>query len=170
MSRPTNVVRIDTYNTHGWQVRITRHRNRHTKFFSDARYGSSDEALSAAEAHRDEMLKSLPEPLPGTKIAAAARSTTGVPGVRLNMEHTGARIEADAVMDDGRRRVKTFSLRRWGLRKALWNACKWKAHSIDGIAQVEKVNEMYNTAYPNVIKQLKKRGKLYKQLESEGVL
>lgn len=170
MSRPTNVVRIDTYNTHGWQVRITRHRNRHTKFFSDARYGNSDEALKAAEAYRDEKLDELPEPLPGTRIAAEARSTSGVPGVRLNIETNGARIEADAVLDGGHRRVKTFSLRRWGLRKALWNACKWKAHATDGIARVETVNEMYNRAYPNVIKQLKKSNKLYKKLESEGSL
>jgi hypothetical protein len=169
MSRPTNVVRIDTYNTHGWQVRITRHRNRHTKFFSDSRYGGSDEAKSAAEAYRDEKLKELPEPLPGTRIAAQARSTSGVPGVRLNIEKNSARIEADAIADDGKRRVRTFSLRRWGLRKALWNACKWKANAIDGNAGVERVNEMYNIAYPNVIKQLKK-AKLYKQLEEEGAL
>ncbi|MFW5955262.1 MAG: hypothetical protein ACOCSK_00800 [Rhodothermales bacterium] len=170
MSRPTNVVRIDTYNTHGWQVRITRHRNRHTKFFSDARYGDSDGALLAAQEYRDEMLKELPAPLPGTRIAAEARSTSGVPGVRLNVETNGARIEADAVIDGGQRRVKTFSLRRWGLRKALWNACKWKANSVDGAASVDTVNEMYNKAYPNVIKQLKKTTKLYKKLESEGVL
>ncbi len=170
MSRPTNVVRIDTYNTHGWQVRITRHRNRHTKFFSDTRYGSSDDAFEAAEAYRDEKLRELPEPLPGTRIAAEARSTSGVPGVRLNIENNTARIEADAVIDGGKRRVKTFSLGRWGLRKALWNACKWKAHANDGIARVETVTEMYNKAYPNVVKQLKKRTKVYKKLEREGML
>ena len=132
MSRPTNVVRIDTYNTHGWQVRITRHRNRHTKFFSDARYGNSEKAFEAAEAYRDEKLQELPEPLPGTRMAAQARSTSGVPGVRLNIEHGGARIEADAIVEDGKRRVKTYSLRRWGLRKALWNACKWKGFAVHG--------------------------------------
>lgn len=170
MSRPTNVVRIDTYNTHGWQVRITRHRNRHTKFFSDTRYGSSEEAYAAAEAYRDEKLRELPEPLPGTRMAAEARSTSGVPGVRLNVELAGARIEADAVLDGGKRRVKTFSLKRWGLRKALWNACKWKAHANDGVARVETVNEMYTMAYPKVVNQLRKNTTLYKSLEAEGLL
>lgn len=170
MSRPSNVVRIDTYNTHGWQVRITRHRNRHTKFFSDARYDGSDGALRAAEIYRDEKLLELPAPLPGTRIAAEARSTSGVPGIRLNIEGNGARVEADAVLSDGERRVKTFSLRRWGLRKALWNACKWKANTNGGALRVELVNEMYNTAYPKVINQLKERTRLYEQLESEGVL
>ncbi len=170
MSRPTNVVRIDTYNTHGWQVRITRHRNRHTKFFSDARYGNSEKAFEAAEAYRDEKLQELPEPLPGTRMAAQARSTSGVPGVRLNIEHGGARIEADAIVEDGKRRVKTYSLRRWGLRKALWNACKWKAFAVHGVARVETVTEMYNTAYPNVVRQLRKNTKLYKMLENENLL
>lgn len=156
MSSPKNIARIDidNRNTHGWQVRITRHRKRHTKFFSDSRYGGSDEALDAAIAYRDEQLEILPDPLPGAKLAAQARSTSGVPGIRLTLDRGIARVEADAVTSEGKRQVRTFSLRRWGLRKALWKACTWKASVNAPVVQSSEVNRMYETAYPRIRKQL----------------
>ena len=65
MSEPRNIVRIDIphRNTHGWQVRVTRRNERHTKFFSDSRFGGSDEAYAAAEQYRDQLIAELPEPL-----------------------------------------------------------------------------------------------------------
>ncbi|ARA93434.1 MAG: hypothetical protein D6685_03720 [Bacteroidetes bacterium] len=156
MSSPRNIARIDidSRNTHGWQVRITRHRVRHTKFFSDSRYGGSEGALEAAIAYRDEQIKLLPDPLPGAKLAAQARSTSGVPGIRLTLDRGIARVEADAVTSEGKRQVRTFSLRRWGLRKALWKACTWKASIIAPVVQSSEVNRMYETAYPRMRKQL----------------
>jgi hypothetical protein len=154
MRQPRNIVRIDTYNTHGWQVRITRHRNRHTKFFSDTLHGGSDGALQAAEKYRDDKLASMPPPLPGTKLAAQARSTSGVAGIRLNVEGHLARVEADAVLTGGKREVRTFSIKKWGLRKALWKACLWKARSGGEEVGPQAVSLMYEQCYPRVRKQL----------------
>ena len=156
MSSPRNIARIDidSRNTHGWQVRITRHRVRHTKFFSDSKFGGSEEALQAAIEYRDEQLKKLPDPLPGAKLAAQARSTSGVPGIRLTLDRGIARVEADAVTKEGKRQVRTFSLRRWGLRKALWKACTWKASINAPVVQSSEVNRMYETAYPRIRQQL----------------
>lgn len=158
MSRPRNIVRIDidNSNTHGWQVRITRHRKRHTKFFSDQRYGSAEAALVAAEAYRDEMLPQFPDPLPANELSLLARSPSGVPGVRLAFDSGIPRIEANMVTVSGERKVRSFSVRKWGLRKALWKACAWKAAGRSALAQTPDVQKMYEKAYPTIKRQLER--------------
>lgn len=155
MGEPKNIVRIDIdqRNTHGWQVRVARHGKRHTKFFSDSRFGGSDEAYDAAVAYRDQLIEELPEPLSGAERAALVRSTSGVPGIRLGFSDGIPRIEADALTPEGQRKVRSFSLRKWGLRKALWKACVWKADFL-GLGNVEELQRLYQTAYPNIKRQL----------------
>lgn len=157
MSEPKNIVRIDIdhRNTHGWQVRVTRHNERHTKFFSDSRYGGSDEAYQAAEQYRDQLIAELPEPLSGAEIAAQVRSTSGVPGIRLSFSDGIPRIEADTLTSEGQRKVRSFSLRKWGLRKALWKACVWKVESSPNApSNLQYTQKIYETAYKNISKQL----------------
>lgn len=160
MSEPRNIVRIDIdhRNTHGWQVRVTRQNERHTKFFSDSRYGGSDEAYTAAEKYRDQLIESLPEPLSGAEIAAQVRSTSGVPGIRLSFSGGIPRIEADTLSRDGVRKVRSFSLRKWGLRKALWKACVWKAEATHGAdVGIQYTQKIYDVAYKNISKQLQEQ-------------
>ena len=157
MSEPRNIVRIDIphRNTHGWQVRVTRQNERHTKFFSDSRYGGSDEAYAAAKQYRDQLIAELPQPLSGAEIAALARSTSGVPGIRLSFSDGIPRIEADMLLEGGVRKVKSFSLRKWGLRKALWKACVWKAEaSTDLSSSMAYTQQIYEIAYKSISKQL----------------
>ena len=159
MSTPRNIVRIDIdhRNTHGWQVRVTRHGERHTKFFSDSRFDGSDGALAEAEAYRDHLIEVLPEPLDGTARSIQARSTSGVPGIRLGFNDGIPTIEADAVSDEGQRKVRRFSLKKWGLRRALWKACVWKSEFLE-IRGTEGTQELYQTAYKNISKQLEEEG------------
>ena len=157
MSEPKNIVRIDIdhRNTHGWQVRVTRHNQRHTKFFSDSRYGSAEAAYSSAEMFRDQLIEALPEPLSGAEIAAQVRSTSGVPGIRLSFSDGIPRIEADMLLPGGVRKVRSFSVRKWGLRKALWKACVWKAEGNQAQASnLDHTQRMYDVAYKNISKQL----------------
>lgn len=158
MSEHRNIVRIDieSSGTHGWQVRITRHRQRHTKFFSDSVHGGNEAALKAAIKYRDNKLAELPDPLPGALLAAQARSKSGVAGIRLGNDQGTLRIEADAYSQEHGRRVRSFSLGKWGLRKALWKACVWKAAAFGGEADQDVVNDMYDRAYPNLVKQIEK--------------
>ncbi len=155
MSRPRNIVRIDIphRNTHGWQVRITRHGTRHTKFFSDKRHDGNEGALEAAVAYRDEQLERLPDPLDGAEQAALARSTTGVPGIRLAVSDGIPRVHADDFTDQVRK-VKAFSIKKWGLRKALWKACAWKAQTMRVHDPLTRAQEMYATAYPSLFEQV----------------
>jgi hypothetical protein len=56
MEKKKNLFRIDTGRTHGWQVRIVRDGERHTKLFSDPKYGvqgALNEAAETLTAHTD---------------------------------------------------------------------------------------------------------------------
>ena len=59
MEKKKNLFRIDTGRTHGWQVRIIRDGERHTKLFSDKKYGGEEAAYEKALAHRNEKLEEL---------------------------------------------------------------------------------------------------------------
>ena len=157
MSEPKNIVRIDIdhRNTHGWQVRVTRHNERHTKFFSDSKFDGSEGAYAAAEKYRDQLIRELPEPLNGAEIAAQVRSTSGVPGIRLSFSDGIPRIEADMLTPGGVRKVRSFSVRKWGLRKALWKACVWKAEANTNVpANLNYTQKIYEVAYKTISKQL----------------
>ena len=112
--------------THGWQVRIRRSGKRHTKFFSDGRYEGRDPALQAAIAYRDELLDELPEVTPPSK--RRAWSNTGVSGLSLR-DKLGAGgmhnpyVQLSWIDAAKRRRGAAYSVNKWGLRQALWNAC-----------------------------------------------
>lgn len=139
MESPTNVTRIDIEPTetrsatHGWQVRIRRNGKRHTKFFSDNRYEGRARALEAAVAYRDELLGELPAPDPTTR---RAWSNTGVIGISVrdkeSRKGTGYKtyVQLSWIDGEGRRRGASYSVGKWGLRRALWNAClrRYKAH------------------------------------------
>lgn len=157
MRDPRNIVRIDldSRNTHGWQVRMMRRGEMHTKSFSDARFGGSEEAYAAAEAYREQLMDELPEPLSGAEVAVQVCSTSGVPGIRLRSGHGVLCIEADIWTADSGRKVRSFSLRKWGLRKAVWKACRWKAEADPRLASSQAtIQTMYETAYRTISKQI----------------
>jgi hypothetical protein len=112
--------------THGWQVRIRRSGKRHTKFFSDGRYEGREAALQAAIAYRDELLDELPEVTPPSQ--RRAWSNTGVAGLSLR-DKLGADgmhnpyVQLSWIDAARRRRGAAYSVNKWGLRQALWNAC-----------------------------------------------
>ena len=112
--------------THGWQVRVRRSGKRHTKFFSDGRYDGRDAALQAAVAFRDELLDELPEVTPPSQ--RKAWSNTGVAGLSLR-DKLGADgmnnpyVQLSWIDEASKRRGAAYSVNKWGLRQALWNAC-----------------------------------------------
>ena len=110
--------------THGWQVRARRAGTRLSKFFADARHGGRDGALDAAKTYRDALLDSLPDP---NATPRKAWSNTGVVGlsVREKAGASGPRqyVQLNWVDADGKRRTASFSVEKWGLRRALWEGC-----------------------------------------------
>jgi hypothetical protein len=157
MSKHHHVVRIDIEpsedsprrsSTHGWQVRVSHDGTRKTKFFADRKYGGREAALQLAIDHRDELLEARPEPSGPVERRPQKRSTSGVAGVRLAFKNETAYIEANWVGEDGRS-VTSYSVGRWGLRKATWQACKSRAVGL-GVRNPERIQTMFETAYPNL--------------------
>ena len=141
-----NVTRIDIHPsedgpkrsaTHGWQVRVRRSGKRHTKFFSDGRFDGRALALDAAVAFRDELLGELPDVTPPSQ--RKAWSNTGVAGLSLR-DKLGADglnnpyVQLSWIDADSRRRGAAYSVNKWGLRQALWNACArlYREHTRSG--------------------------------------
>lgn len=168
MAKPRNVFRIDIepddnhpnrHSTHGWQVRVKRHNEQYTKYFSDKKFGGKQEAMETAVAYRDELLEELPEPQDPVKKSAQARSKTGVVGLNFCHKDDGSGtlkpyVQISWLEDDGTRRSAAFSVNKWNLRRAVWKACAQlhEARVRQG-RDVQEATEMFQTAYPLILKQ-----------------
>ncbi|GAB5537768.1 MAG: AP2 domain-containing protein [Rubricoccaceae bacterium] len=134
--------------THGWQVRHRRDGQRLSKFFADARNGGRDEALEAAIAYRDQLFANLPTP---ERKPRKAWSNTGVVGLSVREKAEGARpklyVQLNWMDADGKRRASSYSVEKWGLRRALWNGClKLYRERQDAGAPVEEPHVMFARA------------------------
>lgn len=110
--------------THGWQVRARRDGKRLSKFFADAKHDGREGALDEALAYRDRLLDSIPaEPQKPRK----AWSNTGVVGLSVREKDEGPTpklyVQLNWVNADGKRKAGSYSVEKWGLRRALWNGC-----------------------------------------------
>lgn len=168
MQKPSNVYRIDIqpsdafpdrHATHGWQVRIRRSGVQHTKFFSDDKHGGSAKALLASIVYRDELMPTLPEADDPTIKSAQARSKTGVVGLSFCTKDDGSGTQKPYVQlswtgDNRKRRTASFSVDKWGLRKAIWNACVRLHREREALGQpTESPQEMFNKAHASISKQ-----------------
>ena len=111
--------------THGWQVRVRRDGERLSKFFADAKHDGRDPALDAAMTYRDELLASIVPP--DDPKPRKAWSNTGVVGLSVREKDDGDKtklyIQLNWVNAAGKRRAGSYSVEKWGFRRALWNGC-----------------------------------------------
>lgn len=163
MEKHHHIVRIDIEpsegtprrsSTHGWQVRVSHRGERKTKFFADRKHGGREAALRLAIEHRDRLLAARPEPDVLMERRPQKRSTSGVPGIRLVLKNETPYIEANWV-SEGARSAASFSVDRWGLRKATWQACKSRALG-RGVRDPRRVQELYELALPNLQESLER--------------
>ena len=143
--------------THGWQVRARRDGERLSKFFADAKHGGRDGALDAAFAYRDRLLAELPdEPQKPRK----AWSNTGVVGLSVREKEDGPApklyVQLNWVDADGKRKAGSFSVDKWGFRRALWNGCLrlYRERQAAGYP-VEEPHEMFARAqepFPDLVR------------------
>lgn len=169
--KPRNIFRIDIvpdeehpgrHPTHGWQVRVKRHNEQHTKYFSDKRFGGREAALETAIEYRDELLEELPEPLDPVRASAEARSKTGVIGLNFCYKDDGSGklkpyVQISWINEDEKRRAAAFSVNKWNLRRAVWKACTqlYEARAEQG-RDTEEVQDMFDTALPRIREQHEK--------------
>jgi hypothetical protein len=145
-------------------MRIKRQKKHHTSYFSDKNHGGRDEALQAAVEYRDQLPEELPEPDDPVQRSVKARSKTGVVGLNFCWKDDGSGVRKPYVQISWRekerpRRGASFSVHKWGLRRAMWQACTRlyevrveEGEASEGKKTSEAVNEMFETAYPNVRK------------------
>jgi hypothetical protein len=133
-----NIFRIDTGNTHGWQVRIQRNKKLHSRFFSDSRFNSRDSSLHAAERYRDDLLSKVGRAQPSVGHLHTARAKrkawealtrTGIEGlgVTWQMEKSGQRypyVQAHWVDPEGIRRASKRSIEKHGVQEATRHICR----------------------------------------------
>lgn len=167
MKKYTNIYRIDIqaterypdrHPTHGWQVRVRRQGVQHTKFFSDDRFGGSEGALEESIRYRDALLETLPEPDDPSLRSAESRSKTGVIGLNFCWKDDGSGkqkpyIQLSWLLEDGTRKSASYSVDKWGLRRALWNACTRLQREKDTPSL--DPYEMFRVAYRNIVRQEK---------------
>lgn len=138
--------------THGWQVRVRRDGRRLSKFFADARFQGREGALEAALLFRDELLDELPDV---ESKPRKAWSNTGVVGlsVREKQEAKGkggggkVYVQLNWIDAEGKRHGASYSVEKWGLRRALWNGCLrlYRERQAAG-RPVEEAHEMFARA------------------------
>ena len=121
-------INLPLMKTHGWQVRLRRQGKLFSKFFSDRKHGGEEEALTIARAYRNELIKSLPEPVrAGAEGKMTRRNVSGVVGVSRIVIKSGLRRyefwQATWSCDSGIRKRMKFSVRRYGEDRAFELAC-----------------------------------------------
>ncbi|GAB5521188.1 MAG: AP2 domain-containing protein [Rhodothermales bacterium] len=124
-SKHHHISRIDSHSIelHGWQVRVQRQKKQYSRFFADVEHGSPENALDAAKTYRDELMAELPASGSNPQAAAFARNKSGVRGLWVASKGNGTLYVQVGLRDEnGRLHSSSFSLSRFGPRKALWNA------------------------------------------------
>jgi hypothetical protein len=136
------ITRLDYKRSGGWWVRLYEGTRCHSKLFSDGNHGGLVSARIAAKAWRDKTLRAInkrgrvrgkPGRVPSLEHP---RNVSGVAGVQLNNKKD-RRTECQCVVwtaiwfADGRRRSKSFSVRRYGYRGAYLWAAYVRARALD---------------------------------------
>ena len=141
--------------THGWLVRVRRQGVRTSKFFSDKKYGGREAALyEHSVPYRDHLLETLPEPDDPVRRSAEARSHSGVIGLHFLHKDIGngtrkPYIQLSWIDAGGKRHSASYSVEKWGLRRAVWNGCM---RLFKERPDKRDPREMYEIAYPNILK------------------
>ena len=139
-----NISRLEKLNSTGqtiggWEVRMQRHREKQSKFFSDSIYGGKLAALRAAKEFRDELEQEADKmTVEERSLRPSARNSSGVVGLRLHQQvdrrgafeyHSWSWV-AQWTDGRGRRRTKSFAVEKFGDVEAFRLA--WQARK-DGV-------------------------------------
>lgn len=130
MPKHKHISRVKTGNTDGWQVRLRRQGQSHSKFFSLKKHGDEEAALAAAIQYRDALLEIAPPPAPS---AAVVNKSADV-GVRYYKQ--GDSWQAQWVGGDGKRKKRHFSVKKHGALRAKQLA---QMARMRGIARLDQI-------------------------------
>jgi hypothetical protein len=160
---------IQPRGTKGYMVRISRKGEMHNKFFSDKECGSKTKALKMARTFYNKLLKQLPPPST-SKGVMSTRNSTGHVGVHLavNPSEYWEDVEYSSYVaswksEKGERRKISFSVQKYGKRKALALAVIAREK---GLKDREKVEQIFERSAGSTKKKAKKKSAKRKKSKS----
>ncbi len=121
---PKGITRIENYKrrANGWWVRLQSRGEKFSKFFKDSDYTSKAAALRAAREHHRELLRDHPKISRQENAERQTVRTGKIIGVRRLVKprfgHAYEVWEARWSPSKYERRVKTFSIEKYGVREA----------------------------------------------------
>lgn len=136
------ISRIDSGSTHGWFVRGYKNKKTYAKLFSDKKYGGKRKGLIAAKAFKTELVLELAKlrtpKKPRRIVTTDCRNKTGVLGVcRMEKQGVSGEIYASYSVTwrpkPGVQKCTSFSVRKYGEKKALELAIKLRQTKMQGI-------------------------------------
>lgn len=106
-----------TKSTHGWYVQVAWNRKKHTKFFSDGKFGGREQALRAAIEWRDAIERKIRKPQTTEPVFHPSTRPKGA-GVSLGTKDGSPVYQVSWVDAEGRYGRTTVSIAKWGKRMA----------------------------------------------------
>ena len=106
--------------THGWYVRVYYQGKKHSKFFSDKKWGGKNASLQLAIAWRDETESRIGKPRTDKPVSSVSNSETGIVGVRFDAAQK--RYQVTWTKPDGSPGTTTFSINKYGKVEAFLKA------------------------------------------------
>lgn len=122
-----HITRFDYGRSHGWFVRVYRGGKCYSRLFSDGRFGGKRAAQLAAQQFRDELLETVPpravrqQELSNGRVYRDVRSYVDKDGKEQRYAVWAAWIRRS----DGRPAPTSYSVSKWGERKAKQMAQAW---------------------------------------------
>ncbi len=136
-----------------WNVRLVRDGVRHDRTFSFLVFGGQAQALQAAQAWRDLLVRTNP-PVSRRERASRLRSTnsSGIAGVSLQYDRHGEPLLwlASTYIGPGQVLRRAFSIRRWGAdaRRLAIKAREQQLAQMHGLAKVHPAEDSLRLADP----------------------
>jgi len=145
-----HIRRIDSHNSHGYQVHVQRNGKVITKHFADSHYPSPAQARKAAIAFRDQLLAELPQPANQRGFRTVAHSNTGEVGISMTYmpRRNGEKkpyITASASPAPGKMLGRKFSIERYGYEGAIAAAKAWREEVIQQRQQRQEKTKQSRT-------------------------
>ncbi|MEL6615666.1 MAG: hypothetical protein AAFQ43_08010, partial [Bacteroidota bacterium] len=107
--------------------------------------------------YRDHLLSDMPDT---PQKPRKAWSNTGVVGLSVREKDEGSKprqyVQLNWIDSDGKRRAASFSVEKWGLRRALWNGClRLYRERSDAGYPVEEAHIMFARAQEPFVDQIR---------------
>ena len=134
---------------HGWQISLQRNGMAHQKFFSDSRWGGSEQALAIAKRYRDKLLLEYPPVLKRVSVARKrSDNATGHVGVHRVLKAGVYVWMARLGLPSGKSVTRSFAEKRHGRKLAKSLAIEARRELVEQYVQPDICNWKIHQSLP----------------------